>query len=102
VPVTWPTGWQPEAVAALEPLLGSDDRVRIVVGRPGDRDGAVLEGYVYLDAAGVPTIIHDRSGSPRVFPWALLAGPVLVIERKVPRRRAEVLFRHPEWSPAPR
>ena len=95
---TWPDGWQPEAIAALEPYLGTDDRVRIVVGPPESRDGTVLEGFAYLDG-DVPTIIHDRSGSPKVFPWKLLAGPVLLIELRRPRRRAEALFRHPDWSP---
>ena len=59
------------------------------------------EGHVYLEDE-TPTIIHDRSGRPDVFPGPLLEGPVLRIELVRPRRRPLLLFAHPEWSPQAR
>ena len=95
--IAWPADWQPEAIAAVVPYLGSDERLRIVVGPPETSfSGTVLAGHVYVDD-GVATIVHDRSGRPDVYPWRLLAGPVLRIELLRARRRPLVLFAHPDW-----
>jgi hypothetical protein len=40
-------------------------------------------------------ILHDRTG--RSYPWKLLSGPVLEIKLLRPRRRAVLLYRHPDW-----
>jgi hypothetical protein len=97
--VEWPPRWQPEAVEALTPYLGSDERLRIVVDDPATAiHGTVVEGHVYVEN-GAPTIIHDRSGRPDVFPWQLLSGPVLRIELLRPRKRPQLLYAHPSWAP---
>lgn len=97
--ITWPPDWQPEAIDAVLPYLGSDERLRIVVGPPETSlSGTVLAGHVYVDD-GVAMIIHDRSGRPDVYPWRLLGGPVLRIELLRPRRRPVVFLAHADWSP---
>jgi hypothetical protein len=81
-----------EANLVISPCFGRDCRLRIVVDDPATAiDGTVLEGFVYLDGS-VPTIIHDRSGRPDVYPWPLLAGPVLRIYELAPRRKPLVVY----------
>src|SRR6266568_8888486 len=85
--IEWPARWPDEAKEVLLPYFGSDKRLRIVVDAPASAiDGTVVEGYVYLEGAEVPTIIHDRSGRPDAYPWRLLVGPVLRIYELRPRR----------------
>lgn len=95
--ITWPADWQADARAALLPLIGGDERVRITVDPPTCIWGTVLEGFVYPDGPKL-MIIHDRSGRADVFPAELLSGPVLRIEILRPRRRSQVAYAHPEWS----
>jgi hypothetical protein len=95
---TWPPRWQTEAQAALTPYLGGESRLRIIVGPPTAVSGTVLEGFVYVDGR-TPMVIHDRSGRPDVYPWPLLAGPVLRIYELRPRRKPAVVYAHPDWSP---
>ena len=91
--------WQPEAIDAVIPHLGSDERLRILVDDPKKAIfGTPIEGHVYVEE-GTPMVIYDRSGRPDVFPWPLLAGPVLRIELLGPRRRPFLLFAHPDWKP---
>jgi hypothetical protein len=100
--IEWPPRWQPEAIEALLTYLGSDERLRIVVGPPKKAlSGTLIEGHVYLEHE-TPTIIHDRSGRPDIFPGSLLEGPVLRIELVRPRRRPLLLFAHPDWNPQAR
>lgn len=95
----WPAGWQPEAIAALEPYLGTDHVVEVWVGDPlTSRDGTLLAGHVFVADDGRVTVVHDRSGRPDVHPWPLLAGPVLRLTARVPGRRRAVLFEHPSWT----
>lgn len=95
--IEWPADWQEEAIAAVLPYLDSDEQLRIVVGPPETSlSGTVLGGHVYV-GAGVPMVIHDRSGRPDVYPWRLLGGPVLWIELLRARRRPLVLHAHPNW-----
>jgi hypothetical protein len=97
--IKWPRRWQEEAKLAIDPYFGSDSRLRILVDDPATAiDGTVLEGFVHLDG-GVPTIIHDRSGRPGLYPWSLLSGPVLRIYELAPRRKPLVVYAHPDWSP---
>ena len=97
--IAWPADWQREAIEAVLPHLGTDERLEILVGDPQRSiHGTLLGGHVYIDD-GTPTIIHDRSGRPDVFPWQLLSGPVLRIQLLRPRRPRVVLFAHPDWSP---
>ena len=94
----WPAHWQPEAIAAALPYVGGEDRLDILVGDPATaRSGTRLSGHLDLRDDGVVIISHDRAGGPGVYPWPLLAGPVLVITRLRPRRRGVELFRHPGW-----
>src|SRR5215510_5176011 len=97
--IQWPPRWQEEAKRVISRYFGRDARLRIVVDDPATAiDGSVLEGFVYLDGV-IPTIIHDRSGRPDVYPWPLLAGPLLRIYEPVPRRKPFVVYAHPDWSP---
>lgn len=98
MPITWPLAWQAEARAALLPSIGGDDRVRITVDPPTAISGTVLEGFLYQDGPRL-MIIHDRSGRADVYPCEVLSGPVLRIELLRPRRRSQVVYAHPEWSP---
>jgi hypothetical protein len=98
--IVWPDRWQPEARAALAPYLGADIRVDILFGN--DRGGPLdvfgsLQGYVYVDEDGRPMIIWDRSGRPDVHPGTLYLRPVLRIKELRPRRRAMLVYVHPEW-----
>jgi hypothetical protein len=86
---------------ALEPYFGTDTRVEILFGN--DRGGPLdvfgpLQGYVYIDDDRRPMIIWDRSGRPDVYPGAIYLGPVLRIKELRPRRRALLLYLHPEWA----
>ena len=93
--IQWPPRWQEEAKRVISRYFGRDARLRIVVDDPATAiDGSVLEGFVYLDDV-IPTIIHDRSGRPDVYPWPLLAGPLLRIYELVPRRKPFVVYAHP-------
>ena len=95
----FPDSWQEEAIDTLSPLVGSESRVRIVLGPPETSiDGTVLEGVLDLGEGDEVMIIHDRSGRPDVYPWHLLAGPVLRVELLRPGRRKSVLFEHPTWT----
>jgi hypothetical protein len=99
--VVWPDAWQPEARAAIEPYFATDTRVEILFGN--DRAGPLdvfgsMQGYTYIAADGQPMIIWDRSGRRDVHPWPLAMGPVLRIKELRPRRRALVVYQHPEWS----
>lgn len=97
--VQWPRRWQPEAIAAVLPHVGTDDRLEIVVGDPGRSiHGSVLAGHLYLDGL-VPTMIHDRSGRPDVYPWPVSDGPVLRVFLVRPRRKKLVLFADERWQP---
>ncbi len=95
----WPEGWQPEAIAAALPYVGTDDRLDILVDDPVvAKSGTLLGGHLFRGDDGVVMIIHDRSGRPDVYPWRLVRGPVLVIKLLRPGRRGVELFRHPQWS----
>lgn len=95
----WPDRWQPEAIAAAEPYVGTDERLDILVDDPAvAKSGTRLAGYLFRADDGTVMIIHDRSGRPDVYPWRLLSGPVLVIKLLRPRRRAVELYRHPDWT----
>ena len=97
--IQWPPEWQTEARDALLPYVDGDNRLEITVGDPSDTvSGSVVAGYVYL-ASTEPRVIYDRSGRADVYPWPLLAGPVLQICLLGPRRRREVLYAHPSWGP---
>jgi hypothetical protein len=97
--IEWPTHWECAAIEAVLPYLGSDERLRIVLGDPKKSiHGTVIGGHLYVED-GTPMIVHDRSGRPDVFPWQLLRGPVLRIELIRPRRRPLVLYAHPGWKP---
>ena len=96
--IRWPDRWQSEACVALEPYLGSDVRLDIILGpNDGLGGGTRLQGLVYL-VDDVPTVIHDRSGRSDVYPWSLLAGPVMRINELRPRRKPVTLFVDPEWG----
>jgi hypothetical protein len=97
--IEWPPRWQPEAIEALLPYLGSNERLRIIVDPPKKAlSGTLIEGHVYVEDR-IPMIIHDRSGRPDVFPGPVLLGPVLQIELLRPRRRPLVRYAHPGWTP---
>lgn len=95
--ISWPHAWQPEARAALLHFIDADDRVEIILGDPRTSiDGSVIAGHVYLEGTDL-MIIHDRSGRADVYPWRLLAGPVLEIFSLSGRRRKSI-YRHPQWT----
>ncbi len=96
----WPARWQPEAVAALEPYLGTDHIVEVWVGDAGtSRSGTLLEGHAYVADDGRVTVIYDRSRRPDVYPWPLLAGPVLRMTARIKGRKREVIYERPSWTP---
>ena len=95
----WPDRWQPEAIEAALPYVDTDERLDILVDDPAVAiHGTRVGGYLFRGEDDTVMIIHDRSGRPDVYPWRLLSGPVLVIKRPRPRRRAEELYRHPDWK----
>ncbi|WP_116450353.1 hypothetical protein [Blastococcus litoris] len=95
--------WPPEAVAALEPYLGTEHVVEVWVGDPAtSRDGTSPDGHVYVADDARVTAIHDRSGRPDVHPWPLLAGPVLRMTARIRGRGREVVHEHPSWTPPER
>lgn len=95
----WPERWQPEAIAAAAPYVGTDERLDILVDDPlTAKSGTRLGGHLYAAEDGQVMVIHDRSGRPDVYPWRLLSGPVLVIKLLRPRRKAVELYRHPLWT----
>ena len=96
----WPEQWQPEAIAAALPYVGTDERLDILVGPPETSlSGTRLAGHLHAGEDGEVMIIHDRSGRADVYRWHLLAGPVLLVKLLRPRRPAKELYRHPEWAP---
>ena len=96
--LSWPDRWQPEAVEAVRPYVDADARLEILVDDPATAiSGTLLGGYVYRGADGSVMIIHDHSGRPDVYPWRLLAGPVLRVSLLRPRRRRLDLYVHPDW-----
>jgi hypothetical protein len=100
--IEWPAHWQREAIEAVLPYVGSEERLRILVDDPRKAiHGTLIEGHVYVEK-GTPVIIYKRSDRPDFFPWELLSGPVLRIELMRPRRRPLVLFAHPDWKPPAR
>jgi hypothetical protein len=98
VDLIWPQRWQPEAIEAARSYVGTDERLEILVDDPAVAvSGTLLGGYLFRGDDGRVMIIHDRSGRPDVYPWALLRGPVLVVKLLRPRRRGVELYRHPDW-----
>jgi|SRR5215213_4975550 len=95
----WPNRWQPEAIAAAAPYVDTDQQLDILVDDPAVAvSGTRVGGYLFRADDGAVMIIHDRTSRPDVYPWRLLAGPVLLIKLLRPRRKAVELYRHPEWS----
>ena len=98
----WPDRWQPEAIDAVAPYVGTDDRLDIWVDPPETAvAGTRLGGHVFAAEDGTVMIVHDRTGRPDVHPWRLLAGPVLVVKLRRRGRPAKELFRHPRWPKRP-
>jgi hypothetical protein len=89
--IRWPVGWQQEAIDALLPYVGSEERVEIDFGTEKGEFVAKMAGHVYVED-GEPMIIWDRSGRGDVYPWTLLTGPIQKIELLVPKRRRKLLF----------
>jgi hypothetical protein len=95
----WPDRWQPEAIEAALPYVGTEDRLDILVDDPAlAHSGTRLAGHLFRGEDGAVMVIHDRSGRPDVYPWRLLRGPVLVLKLLRPRRRPTELYRHPLWQ----
>lgn len=95
----WPERWQPEAIEAALPFVGTDERLDILVDDPAVAvSGTRLGGHLIRADDGTVIVLHDRSGRSDVYPWRLLAGPVLLIRLLRPRRRAIELYRHPLWT----
>ena len=98
----WPERWQPEAIEAVEPYIGSDERLDIWVDPPETAtSGTRIGGHLFAAEDGTVMVIHDRSGRLDVHPWRLLAGPVLVVQLLRPNRRPTTLYRHPLWPKQP-
>ena len=82
----------------VEPLIGSDSRIDVLVGPPETSiDGTRYAGFVY-EEDGQLMMIHDRSGRPDVYPWLLPIGPVLRLTVDDGPRRKRVVYRHPDWA----
>ena len=97
--LTWPEGWQLEAIEAAQPYVGTDDRLDILVDDPATTiHGTRLTGHLFRGDDGRVMVIYDHSGRADVHPWALLSGPVLAIKLLRPRRRALELYGHPHWK----
>ena len=80
--------------------MGSEYLIDIWVGDPRSSiDGTLISGYVYAADDGFVTAIHDHSGRADVYPWRLLAGPVLRMTARMPGKRRKVIYAHPEWAP---
>jgi hypothetical protein len=48
--IRWPAHWQTEAIDAVRPYLGTEERLRIIVADPETAiDGTVLEGNIYVE-----------------------------------------------------
>ena len=94
----WPERWQPEAIAAAAPYVGTERRLDMWFGTPASVSGTRYTGHVYVGEDGRSlTLIHDRSGRTDVYPWRLSIGPVLLIKLLRPRRPGLELYRHPGW-----
>jgi len=97
--IRWPAHWQTEAIDAVRPYLGTEERLRITLDDPETAiDGTVLEGNIHVEDA-TPVMTFDRSGKTGIFPWKLIAGPVLRFELIRPRKRPVLLYAHPDWDP---
>ena len=95
----WPKQWQSEAIDAVSRYVDSGAQLEILVGPPEKSiHGTLISGYLYTADDGSLKIIHDRSGRPDVYPWALLAGPVLVVKVREPGKRLRTIYRHPRWQ----
>ena len=82
------------------PYVNTQYLVEIVVGDPTTSvDGSVLAGYVFTTDFGELQIIHEGSGRPDVYAWPLLAGPVLRVAARLPKKRRTVVYAHPDWVP---
>jgi hypothetical protein len=92
--VTWPSDWQPGAIAALEPYIGSEHIVEITLGHRDDVNVvvALLAGYVYEAEDGALTMIYDHSGRPDVYPWPVFSGPVQKMTARLKGRRRKTIF----------
>lgn len=95
----WPEGWQTEAIAAVLPFSGTAERLHILIGTEELRTFGPIAGRVYRGDDGTVMIVDDHDDRRGGLPWPLLTGPVLEIRLLRPRRRALVLFRHPDWTP---
>jgi len=96
--IRWPERWQPEARAALEPYFGQAVRLDIIAGpNDGLGDGTRSQGFFFL-VDDVPTVIHDNTGRAGIYPWPLLAGPIMRINELRPRRKPFTVFLDPEWG----
>ena len=96
--VQWPGRWQQEAKDALQSHFYQPAQVDIWLGTTDLKLVMRLIGNIYLDDL-IPTIIHDYSGRPGIFPWRINMGPVLRIYELRPRRRALILFADQGWTP---
>ena len=95
----WPDLWQPEAIAVAAPYVDTDERLDILVDDPAVAVyGTRMAGHLYRGEDDSLMIIYDKSGRPNVFPWRVMTGPVLVIKLLRPGRRAQEIYRHPEWD----
>ena len=100
--VTWPDRWQPDAIEAIAPLVGTDTRVEVLVGDPATSlHGSSLEGFWYWGDDDRLMVIYDRSGRPDVYPWSALDGPVLAVVVKPQGHRRRTAFREPRWAGPP-
>jgi hypothetical protein len=98
--VRWPNRWQPDAIEALEPYIGTDYFVEGLVDDPATAiHGTAFAGYVYIGVDERVWVIYDRSGRPDVYPWPLLLGPVLRLTVRMPGKRREVIYANPDWKP---
>ena len=62
--VEWPPRWQREAIEAVTPYIGSDERLRIVVDDPEAAiHGTVIEGHIYVENR-TPTVITTEAVGP--------------------------------------
>ena len=95
----WPPRWQQEAIDAVLPYLGTDDRLHILLGDPNTSlSGTAIQGHLYVEDRQ-PKVIYDRSGRSDVYPSPLLSGPVLRVELLRPKRKRRVLYSNPAWRP---
>lgn len=97
----WPTNWQPEAIAVIEPYLGTEERLDVDLGHPDLRYVGRIAGHVYRGEDDWVTMINDHSGRWDVYPWRLdTFSPTVILQVALirPRVRSKILFRHPGWT----